>query len=265
MAIITLTTDFGNKDYYVAAVKGSILSELGEKVTLVDISNQIPIFDVRNAAYILRKSFETFPKGTIHIVGVDSEINSKTQAIIMEYKGHFFIGADNGLFSLIYDYPPDNLFELRIDINANVLTFPTKDIFAKAACHLARGGTAEVIGKRIKTIKSYQNPRPTTQEKFIRGSVIHIDSYGNAITNISKQIFTEIGKNRPFTIEFRNYDIKKLHPSYSAVIHEGEKLALFNTNNDLEIAVNRGVEGYGGSATKLLGLGINEIVTVTFS
>ena len=162
-------------------------------------------------------------------------------------------------------YVYENLFELKIDINANVLTFPTKDIFAKAACHIARGGTPEVIGARIKAIKSYQNPRPTTQEKFIRGTVIHIDSYGNAITNISKKIFIEIGKNRPFSIEFRNYNINKLYTSYSEVKHEGEKLALFNTNNDLEISVNRGVEGYGGSATNLLGLGLNEIVTVTFT
>lgn len=264
MAIITLTTDLGNKDYYVSAVKGSILSELKGDVTLIDISNEIPIFDVRNAAYILKKTFENFPKGSIHIVGVDSEINLNTQAILMEYKGHFFIGADNGLFSLIFDYPPENLYELRIDINANVLTFPTKDIFAKAACHLARGGTPEIIGVKVNQIKSYQNPRPITQDKFIRGSVIHTDSYGNAITNITKKIFEDIGKNREFVIEFRNYEISKLHKSYAAVKHEGEKLALFNTNNDLEIAINRGVEGYGGSATHLLGLEINEIVTVTF-
>ncbi|MGB1040867.1 MAG: SAM hydrolase/SAM-dependent halogenase family protein [Flavobacteriales bacterium] len=264
MAIITLTTDLGIEDFYLSAVKGRILNALDENVTIVDISNQIKIFDIRNAAYVLKNSFENFPKGTIHIVGVDSEISIKRQAILMEYKGHFFIGADNGLFSLIYDYPPTHFYELHIDIDTNVLTFPTRDIFAKAACHLARGGTPEIIGKKINQIVSFQKPVPQTQELFIRGSVTHIDSYGNAITNISKKLFEEIGKSRSFNIGFRNYEVNKLSNTYSEV-PEGVNLALFNTSGLLEIAINRGVEGYGGSASQLLGLTEDEIVTITFN
>ena len=264
MAFITLTTDLGNEDYYVSAVKGSIINALNGNVTIVDITNQIKIFDIRNAAYTLKNTFENFPKGTIHIVSVDSGISISRQAILMEYKEHFFIGVDNGLFSLIYDFPPTNIYELNIDIDTNILTFPTKDIFAKAACHLARGGTPEIIGRKIDKIATFQNPIPQTQEYFIRGSVIHIDSYGNAITNISKKLFDEIGKKRSFNIAFRNYEISELSRNYSDV-GDGTKLALFNTSGNLEIAINRGVEGYGGSASQLLGLKEDEIVTVTFN
>lgn len=264
MAIITLTTDLGIEDYYVSAVKGTILKAMNGEVTLVDITNKIKIFDIRNAAYTIKHSFENFPKGTIHIVGVDSGISTARQAILMEYKGHYFIGADNGLFSLIYDTAPSNLYELNLDIDTNVLTFPTRDIFAKAACHIARGGTPEFIGKRIEKIATFQKPIPQTQEYFIRGSVVHVDSYGNAITNISKKLFDEIGKKRNFTIGFRNYEVKDLSSTYSDV-GDGMKLALFNTGGNLEIAINRGVEGYGGSASQLLGLKEDEIVTVTFN
>lgn len=264
MAIITLTTDLGIKDYYVSAVKGSILKALDGNVTIVDITNQIKIFDIRNAAYTLKNSFENFPKGTIHIVSVDSGISINKQALLMEYKEHYFIGSNNGLFSLIYDFPPTKLYELSIDIDSNVLTFPTRDIFAKAAAHLARGGTPEIIGRKIDKIATYQNPIPQTQDYFIRGSVIHIDSYGNAITNITRKLFDEIGKKRSFSIEFRNYDINVLSRTYSDV-GDGIKLALFNTSGNLEIAINRGVEGYGGSASQLLGLKEDEIVTVSFN
>jgi S-adenosylmethionine hydrolase len=264
MAIITLTTDLGIEDYYVSAVKGSILKAMKGEVTIVDITNKIKIFDIRNAAYTVKHSFENFPKGTVHIVGVDSGISTSRQAILMEYKGHFFIGADNGLFSLIYDSAPTSFYELNLDIDTNVLTFPTRDIFAKAACHIARGGTPEFIGKRIEKIATFQKPIPQTQDYFIRGSVVHIDSYGNAITNITKKLFDDIGKKRSFTIGFRNYEVKELSPTYSDV-GDGIKLALFNTGGNLEIAINRGVEGYGGSASQLLGLKEDEIVTVTFN
>ncbi len=264
MAIITLTTDLGIEDYYVSAVKGSIISALNDDVTIVDITNQIKIFDIRNAAYTLKNTFENFPAGTIHIVSVDSGISTSRQAILMEYRGHYFIGSDNGLFSLIYDIPPNNFYELNIDIDTNVLTFPTRDIFAKAACHIARGGTPEIIGRKIDKIASFQKPIPQTQEFFIRGSVVHIDSYGNAITNITKKLFKEIGKNRRFSIGFRNYEVNELSQTYSDV-GDGIKLALFNTMGNLEIAINRGVEGYGGSASQLLGLKEDEIVTVTFN
>ncbi len=264
MAIITLTTDLGIEDHYVSAVKGSILKAMNGEVTIVDITNKIKIFDIRNAAYTIKHSFENFPKGTIHIVGVDSGISISRQAILMEYKGHYFIGADNGLFSLVYDSAPNYFYELNLDIDTNVLTFPTRDIFAKAACHLARGGTPEFIGKKIEKIATFQKPIPQTQEYFIRGSVIHVDSYGNAITNISKKLFDEIGKKRSFTIGFRNYEVKSLCQTYSDV-GDGTNLALFNTGGNLEIAINRGVEGYGGSASQLLGLKEDEIVTVTFN
>ena len=264
MAIITLTTDLGTKDFYVSAIKGTIISELSNKVTIVDITNEIPIFDISTAAYTLKNSFNYFPKGSIHIVSVDSEINANTAAILMEYKGHYFIGADNGLFSLIFDYPPDKFYELKINQDTDIMTFPTKNIFVKAACHIARGGTPEIIGTRIKSIKASHKPRPITNNDFIRGSIIHRDSYGNAISNISKRLFEEIGRGRKFVIQFKSYEIKEIYHLYSQANHGGETAAIFNTSGDLEIALYRGVEGSGGGASQLLGLSINETITVEF-
>jgi len=263
MAIITLTSDFGTKDYYVSAVKGAIISELKNKITIIDITNEIPIFDISKAAYILKNSFSNFPKGTIHIVSVDSEITANNSAILMEHKGHYFIGADNGLFSLIYDYPPDKLFELKINQDTDILTFPTKNIFVKAACHIARGGTPEVIGTRIKSIKTYQKQRPVTNKDFIRGTIVYTDSYGNSISNISKRLFQEIGRGRKYVINFKSYRINSLSKNYSEV-NAGEIIALFNTSDTIEIALNRGVSGAGGGANQLLGLSVNQTITVEF-
>ena len=147
MAIITLTTDLGIKDHYVGVLKGSLLQQCAD-ATIVDITHQIPTYDILKAAFTIKNCYADFPEGTIHLVGVNPEINDTTTYLAVKHKGYYFIGADNGVFSLIFDEKPEQLFELNISLNPDDLTFPTKDIFAKAACHLAKGGTLEMIGKK---------------------------------------------------------------------------------------------------------------------
>lgn len=264
MAIITLTTDMGLKDYYVASVKGAILSQFPEAI-IVDITHDVPAFDIAQASFVIRNTFHDFPKGTVHIIGVNPEADLQTAHVAVEFEGHYFIGADNGIFSLLFDRPADEIVELNLSQDSDELTFPTKHVFVKAACHLARGGTMEVIGRKIEEVKQRQLFRAVVEGNVIRGQVIYIDSYGNVISNITETLFKEVGRGRPFSIYFRraSYDIHRISEAYHDV-PEGEKVALFSATGYLEIAINKGVEGSGGGANKLFGLKLNDTIRIEF-
>ncbi len=258
MAIITLTTDLGTKDHYVGVLKGSILSQCPD-ATIVDISHEIPTYDILKAAFTLKNAFSDFPKGTIHIIGVNPEISEKAVSLVIEHEGQYFIGADNGVFSLIFEEKPIKMVEIEIMVNPDSITFPTKDIFTKAACHIAKGGTLEMIGKPTTEWNEKALFRAVSLENIIKGMAIHIDHYGNIITNIDYDFFTSFGQGRDFKIEFRrgDYDITAISKVYSDVA-EGEKLALFSSIGLLEIAMNK------GNASKLLGMKESDIVRIEF-
>ncbi|HRN38646.1 MAG TPA: SAM-dependent chlorinase/fluorinase, partial [Flavobacteriales bacterium] len=184
MAIITLTSDMGTSDHYVAAVKGAILSQLKEAV-IVDISHQIAPFNNRHAAFVLRNAWPHFPEGTVHIIGVNPEADGQTPHVAAGFKGHFFVGADSGIFHLLFDGQPDTVVELTLKPDDGRLTFPTKHVFVKAACHLARGGTIDLLGRKLAAVREQINVRPVVNNDTIRGEVIHVDHYGNVITNIT--------------------------------------------------------------------------------
>ncbi len=258
MSIITLTTDLGLKDYYVAGIKGHILSQL-PNATIVDVSHEIPPFNISVAAFCLKNCYQHFPEGSIHILGVSPEADEYTRHLIIKHKGHYFIGADNGMFSLLFDDKPSEIFNLNIIPEEDRRTFPTKDVFVQAACHIGRGGTMELIGTRVEEIAERTNFQPVIEEDVIRGMAMYIDSYGNVTTNITKSLFQLVGKNRDFSIVFRraDYNIDELKFNYSEV-PEGEKLALFSTNNHLEIAINK------GNASKLFGIKLSDTIRIEF-
>lgn len=260
MAIITLTSDMGTSDHYVAAVKGAILSQLAQ-ATIVDITHHISPFNIMHAAFVLRNAWPAFPEGTVHVIGVNPEADAQTPHVAARYGGHYFIGADNGIFSLLFDGPPADIFELTLKLETDHLTFPTKNIFTKAACHLARGGTIEMLGRRIDGVRELYRLNPVVTEDVIKGLVIHVDHYGNVVTNITRQLFTSLVKHRAFTLSFgrSKNDIKALHKTY-ADVPPGEKVAFFGDSGHLEIAVNKGVVGSGGGASQLLGLRVNDPV-----
>lgn len=258
MAIITLTTDLGLQDHYVSSLKGSIYSEIPD-AKIVDISHNVPAFDLFHAAFLIHNVYRDFPKGSIHIIGVRNEATSETPHVAVEYEGHYFIGSDNGIFSLIFDQKPTKVVELKIRQETSNLTFPTRDIFVKAACHIARGGTLEIIGANLETLQEKTMFRPVVEEDVIKGTIIHIDSYGNVFVNINKRLFREIGVSRPFNIYFRGseYSISKISNVYHEV-DEGDMLAIFSATGFMEIAINK------GKANKLLGMKLNDIVRVEF-
>ena len=177
MAIITLTTDFGLKDHYVAAVKGAIYSEISE-VTIVDVSHKVTPFNYKEASYIIKNAYQSFPKGTIHIIGVDSELNSETQHIAMLFDGHYFICANNGILSVLNTTKhPEKLIEITTHQQLND-NFPVKNVFTKIACHLARGGNLDLIGRPFKALKEVTDITPIVnpEKSMIVGHIQYIDN-----------------------------------------------------------------------------------------
>ncbi|MBC8756362.1 SAM-dependent chlorinase/fluorinase [Kordia sp. YSTF-M3] len=275
MAIITLTTDFGEKDHFVGAVKGAIYSELND-IRIVDISHSVNPFNITEAAYIIQNAFNSFPKGSIHIIGIDSELNPENKHIAVKLDGHFFVCANNGIMSLIAsEIVPEKIVEINIHDRIET-NFPVLDVFVKVACHIARGGTLEVIGKTIQEIKHLTDIKPVinAEESQIIGNVIYIDNYGNVVTNITRKIFKDVGKGREFEISARNYKFKKIHDRYSDSINftverhkreeDGKKLALFNSADFLELAIYKSNPQTVGSASTLFGLRFRDTITINF-
>ncbi|WP_406684016.1 SAM-dependent chlorinase/fluorinase [Seonamhaeicola sp. MEBiC1930] len=275
MPIITLTTDFGEKDYFAGATKGAIYSELPD-VKIVDISHSVSPFNIPEAAYIIQNAYSSFPKGTIHIIGIDSEINQENKHIAIKLDDHYFICANNGIMSMICsEIAPEKIVEINIHDKIQT-SFPVLDVFVKVACHIARGGTLEVIGKSINSIKPIKNivPYVNDDKTQIIGNVIYIDNYGNVVTNIKRGFFETIQKGRPFEISARNYKFKTIFKKYSDIVNfetpedkrhdEGKGLVVFNSGNFLEIAVYKSNSATVGSASSLMGLGIMDAISVNF-
>lgn len=272
MSIITLTTDYGLKDHFVGSLKGKIISEFREAI-IIDISHDIDPFNISEAAYIIGSAYSSFPKGTVHLIGVDIELNSENQHIAIQWNDQYFICSDNGILSmLVQKIVPQKIVTITIH---DRLPHDATDlhVFVKVACHLAKGGLLNVIGKEIKTIKEVTELQAIVQENQIKGYVIYNDHLGNAVTNISKNLFLEISKNRPYEIRFKNKTIKTILPKYSDIgisdkypikHFEGEKLAIFNEAGFLEIAIFKSNPNTVGSATSLLGLSYRDVVAIEF-
>ncbi|MFD2552263.1 S-adenosyl-l-methionine hydroxide adenosyltransferase family protein [Bizionia sediminis] len=275
MAIITLTTDFGERDHFAGATKGAIYTELPD-VKIVDISHSISPFSIPEAAYIILNAYSSFPKGTIHIIGVDSELNDENKHIAVKLDGHYFICANNGIMSMICaEIAPEKIVEINIH-DKIVTSFPVLDVFVKVACHIARGGTLEVVGKVVHTIKPIKNINPfvNDDQTQIIGHIIYIDNYGNVISNIKQPFFEKIQRGRAFEISARNKRFNKIYNRYSDIIDfskapedrhiEGQRMVVFNASGYIEIAVYKSNPNTTGSASSLLGLGLMDTVTVNF-
>ena len=275
MAIITLTTDFGEKDHFVGATKGAIYSELPD-VRIVDISHMVSPFNILEAGYIIQNGYNSFPKGTIHIIGIDSEINEENKHIALKLDDHYFICANNGIMSMICsEIAPEKIVEINI-LDKIQTSFPVLDVFVKVACHIARGGTLEVIGKTIPEIKPIKHITPFVNDDKtqIVGSVIYVDNYGNVVTNIKRAFFETIQKGRPFVVSARNNKFKKIYLKYSDIVNfeipeekrhdEGRGMVVFNSGGFLEIAVYKSNSATVGSASTLMGLNLMDAVSVKF-
>lgn len=275
MAIITLTTDFGEKDYFAGAIKGAIYSQLPDS-NIVDISHLISPFNVHECGFVIKNAYPFFPKGSIHIIGVDAERTPENQHIAIQLDGHYFIGANNGILSLLTsEINPEAMVEINIHDHI-ASSFPVLDVFVQAACHLARGGALGVIGKPIDKIRELTefHPRIADNQNEIYGSVLYIDNYGNVVTNVSRKLFESVGKGRPFSIHTREEKIRTIYNSYSQLINfdleknsrkgPGDLIALFNSADYIEIAIYKSDVTKTGGASSLLGLYFRDTILINF-
>ena len=274
MAVITFTSDYGLVDHRVASVKGAILT-LKEDVTIIDVTHQIQAYNLLQTAYIVRNAYGYFPKGTVHIISVDSFYNKNRKCILYKADDHYFIAADNGLLSLIfYDIKPEEVYEItlnnRFDDEVN---FTSTDIFAPVAVHLQNGGLPEVIGRKFKTPKQLSFPRAVfnESEKMLIGEIMYIDNFGNVVSNISKKNFDKscVGFNS-YIVKFRNLALSRVHDQYTDLVHDwtkeqefhGKAAAVFNDVGLLELTIYKGNSESG--AKTLFGLQVGESIFIEF-
>jgi S-adenosylmethionine hydrolase len=255
MAIVTLLTDSGESDYYVAAIKARILS-VNPGLTLVDISHKIAPCDIAHGAFVLRSVFRDFPRGTVHLIGVDAAGGKGDSLLAVTLEDHFFVGVDNGLLGLITDKQPLTVVELN-KISPIATTFPERDILAPAAAKLASGVNITTLGSTVPAFRKMMDRQVKATKRMIAGHVIRVDNYGNLLTNIQKEPFEVLSKGKPFTIQFGGERAKKLQTYYNQV-DQGECFLLFNSLGLLEIGI------YKGNASQLLGMGYDSPVNILF-
>ena len=249
-------SDFGTSDHYVAAVKAAIVSSAPQQV-ITDISHDIRPYDISHAANVLRHVYKDFPEKTIHLVAVDA-MREKSKAIAIELDGHFFVGFDSGLFSLISANRPTEVYVLENGKS----TFPAKDVLAKTVLELANGKSLNQVGSKIDAISELYSRQLKVTKREIAGNVIAVDHYGNLITNISQKEFNTIieinGAGVDYTIRFGREAFSGLH-QYFTDVESGDCFILFNSSGDLQIGINK------GNASELLGLGVDAPVNIEFS
>ena len=278
MQIITLISDTGSQDYYIASIKGALL-KINPDFKIIDISHSIDAFDVANTAFQLRCCYKSFPDGTIHLIGVDSEplivppaYSDERKFVpsyptIMKFHNQYFISNDNGFFGAFLDEnKPQELWRYNINSdNLEEIKFPLKNCFVKIAEKIHNGIGLDSFADSVNSYKKAFIPKALIEEYIIRGVVIHVDSFGNLITNITREDFERYPADAPFTIRFHNnYFIDKISDTYNQV-EEGDKVAVFNENNFLEIAVNRGATKTTGGADKLLGMRVRDLIKIEFN
>jgi len=259
MPLITLLSDMGTSDHYVAVVKAAIHRRLPE-AKVIDISHAVRPYDINQATLLLRASLPDFPKGTVHIVGVLPERTPLHEHLVVGYKGQFIVGADNGVIGAVVQDSPDVVHSLEhVARSVGDSVFPVRDIFTVAACHIAKGGTLGVLGNPTTIRHRGDSVQPTVLDDTVRGMAVHTDNYGNVLTNIHRTLFDAVRRDRDFEVQLRRkvYRASRIRTHYNEV-PVGEMAVLFGASGFLEVALNQ------GNASQLLGIRHGDAVMVVF-
>lgn len=256
MPVITLTTDWGTSDYFAGALKGEILSVFSE-AAIIDISHSINKHDQVHGAFVLKNAWSRFPAGTVHLAGVTGSGSIQPSLIVIAHAGHYFLGPDDGFFSLLFDDEPLVGYYVRNAKGEKVL--PATKEMAASAGFLARGGKIKDMGDPVTQFTKKSMLQATIIENTIKGTVIYVDSFGNLITNITRQIFERVSNGKGFEIILKKsgYEISEINNNYYEA-GSGNLLALYNEAGYLEIAISK------GSAADLLNMRYGEIVRIDF-
>lgn len=256
MPIVTLITDFGKDTYVIAKSKARLIAAIPQ-VSIIDIAHTVTPFLLDEAVYFAKSSVNDFPKGTIHLISVDADIKKYKRVLACKYNEQIFITVDNGFIPMLTKGDNYEVFSLQYEhLPLNTLS-PLKTLLSPLAIEVFEKGL-EQIGTPVNDILEKTLEQPITFEDGVRGKVVYINNYNNAITNITRALFDNERVGRKFNVVLNRFEsITKLSESYNDV-GIGDKLCFFNADGLLEIAINR------GSASKLLGLEKDKRVTVEF-
>jgi S-adenosylmethionine hydrolase len=255
MAIITFMSDFGRGDHYISAVKAKILS-INPGLRIVDVSHDIEPFNLAHAAFVLKSVYMDFPKGTVHLISVNSHAERTCRFLTAKIEDHIFIGPDNGIFSLICEKEPGMIAEL-FNAHEEHATFPTKNIMGKAAAMLASGSAMNDVGAFTKDYVRKIDRKFRATRKQISGNVIRVDHYGNLISNIEEEVFNILRKDRNYVVQFGREKVDGINNNYNE-LDDGDCFVVFNDLGLLEIGINK------GNASELLGLRYDSPVNIIF-
>ena len=253
MPIITLTTDFGSSGYYVALLKGHILSA-DRNAQIIDIVHDIAQYDIMEGAFFLKNTHRRFPEDTIHIVCVNTYFDSKSRLILFKHDGYYFIGPNNGLFSLALDIQLDKeIYEIA---DQDMLDF--YQVIANAIQGISVNSPFSMMGHPVKEFVRKLSLQPVVHSNQIRATIMYIDHFGNVVINLTEDTFEKTRKNRQFSLYYKSSEpIHKLSKRYDSV-PIGDVCAFFNSIGLLEIAVHM------GNAHELLSLNKNETIQIDF-
>ncbi len=252
MALVTITSDLGTRDFYLAALKGAIITNCGY-VNIIDVTHTIKPFDIKEAAYTVKSAFRYFPQGTIHIVHVNST-DGKEKLLLAVVDGHYFLSFDNGFLSLAFERMPHETYEVNPELlENNSLLY--EDAIGKVVNLLLKEFRPSDFGHLTTETINFRLLQPITSPGSIRGTIINIDNFGNAVVNITRPMFDQFIGDKRFTILANVGSTKEISKKYSDV-DEGDMLCLFNASGYLEIAINK------GKAENLLGLKLDSPVLV---
>lgn len=251
MAFITLTTEWRDNDFFHGILRGKLSASCPEAAIVTNASG-IPPFNIMHGAFVIRNTFSHYPEGTVHLIFISSEGSGDQPTLLVKAKGHYFIGADNGIFNLILNSPPEIVIGLDNNDSSDEIS-----LFVRTAASVIRGTAPEKLGKKLKGVAEKVPLRATIDKNVIIGSVIFIDSYGNAITNITREIFARVFEGRDFRILIKsnNYYTEKISRYYNDV-PVGELVTRFNSVDLLEVAIN------GADMCQLFGVETGDVVRV---
>ena len=260
--IITLTTDFGTRDCYVAAMKGVILA-INPAARIVDLTHEIGPQNVIEGAFFLKGSAPYFPEGTVHVVVVDPGVGTQRRALCVEVDGHYYVAPDNGVLSLVAT--PDKLLNavaiedaayLRASVSA---TFHGRDVFAPAAAHLSLGVEMSELGPAVQEMVRFEIPvAAAADDGTLTGQVVHVDRFGNLITTVDRAVWESLARSvggAEVQIRVRGLVLNRVSGTYSDV-PQGSPLALWGSSDFLEISINQ------GNAAERLGAKVGDQVTI---
>ena len=249
--IVTLTTDFGTKDHYVGVMKGVILGICPE-ARIVDVSHEVQPFESQEGAFVISQAYPYFPEKTVHVAVVDPGVGSARRPILVEAAGQYFIGPDNGVLAMVYagvEHKVREITATKYFLHPVSHTFHGRDIFAPSAAHLANGAKPSSFGSSIDNhLKpSFTEPQRTSKRQW-SGTVLHIDRFGNLVTNFTISDFAAV-RAKPFELAIGTIRLMELGETY-AEMPIGEPFVIVGSSGYLEVSANQ------GNAARMLGCGV---------